>query len=359
MLLGVEQEEKIAQTLVREILSPAPRPLLEIQAELLFIEGQYLLHYRDEVERGIYSSFSSNSDRETGDNGDGDTGGDAGADRNGGVEHYKFLDVAQLKNAFSFQAVDSQWLSPGTLRWGIGKTGVWVAKYIRPSLAQIEMEIYQNKLTGERRVSADFSGVTSEMWKKVRVMYELPLPAFVFAGVSNKYYIWAVKRIRWEQKGASLVPKAVLYHAPLPNIYENGAICFGANQPPNLSSKDGKYANTLLDETWRIFIGSPFNADLSKGKSKANPSDVRVQLIEIASPVDTNKQINTSTSSAIVDNSWNNTEAASNSITMSHLKYPVNDLVPVNSTTFQRGGFRKISLAETIETLFVSDRGRF
>jgi len=50
-----------------------------------------------------------------------------------------------------------------------------------------------------------------------------------------------------------------------------GRICWGDNKPPVASP------NTIK-KAWELFISSPFNGHLSDGKSRAQPSDVRLQL---------------------------------------------------------------------------------
>jgi hypothetical protein len=68
-------------------------------------------------------------------------------------------------------------------------------------------------------------------------------------------------------------PQAPLYHAPMPNVYPFGDICFGSNTPPVLNDPFAIVA------AWKLFIESPFNADLASGKSRSYPDDVRLLLL--------------------------------------------------------------------------------
>ena len=305
---------------MREVLACAPRPLVEIQAELLFLEGQYLLHWR---------SPSPENNESNG-------GGGSGA------EHFKFLAAEQLRYAFRFQSVDSQWLPPGTLRWGIGSQGSWMVKLLRPACYAIELEVSKKVTTGE--VRPDLSTVTTsgstDEWQKARAVFQIPLPALVFGGIGHRYYVWAVKKINWwrEQEGAKGLnaagggenvgnPHATLYHAPLPNVGSNGLICFGSNQPPTMAGEDGKLAGQILEEAWRVFIQSPFNDHLKEGNSKAQPGDVRVKLMELARATDV----------------YGNQPS----------KYPLADLVPIAETYSPRAGRRrKKTLADAVAEHF-------
>ena len=75
----------------------------------------------------------------------------------------------------------------------------------------------------------------------------------------------------------------MLYHAPLPNVYNDGKLCFGTNTPPDLNRGEevGKSTAQLLQEAWEMFIGSPFNGHLAQDKSKTHPTDVREQLVAL------------------------------------------------------------------------------
>jgi PRTRC genetic system protein B len=139
------EPELISAALVREVLlQPPPRPLLQLEAELLFLEGQYLLHWQE---------------------------------REGG-ERFKFLSPETLRLAFGQEPEDSGWLPGGILRWGRGAGGEWLVKYRPPGRHRLVLV-----------------GVSGEL--------SVPLPGLVFAGAGERYYLWAVKR-RPEGPGAPL-----------------------------------------------------------------------------------------------------------------------------------------------------------
>lgn len=68
-----------------------------------------------------------------------------------------------------------------------------------------------------------------------------------------------------------------LYHAPLPNVFNTGSICWGT--VPQVS--DTTLASTSLLEDWKTLLGSPFGDHACGGKSKAHPRDIRQQLIAL------------------------------------------------------------------------------
>jgi hypothetical protein len=103
----------------------------------------------------------------------------------------------------------------------------------------------------------------------------IPLPGLVMirttaAGKSPHYEVYAVK-----QRPESLdVP---LFHAPLPNVFNSGAICWGT--VPRLS--DTALASTSLSRDWTMLLGSAFGDHAVSGKSKREPHDIRKLLIAL------------------------------------------------------------------------------
>ena len=128
----------------------------QVQAQLLFLEGQYVFIYQEQEKT-----------------------------------HCKFLSPTALAQAFAHTDIDSGWLDSHTVRWGHGLSGEWVVQYYPPQQYQIQIH--------------------KERW-------QIPLPAFVFAGYQTRYWIWASKTKQFD-------PDAPLYAAPLPNVYGDGAIC--------------------------------------------------------------------------------------------------------------------------------------
>lgn len=155
---------------------------------------------------------------------------------------YKFLSPEAVTTAFNNKPIDSGWLSSNTVRWGYDRQGEWVVQFYPPG----RYSLILNNL-----------GVET-------VTISVPMPAFVFFGHDNDYWLWAVL----EKK---IDPGCQLYHAPLPNVMPSGAICFGENSPPT-SSPQG------IIEAWQLFWNSPFNDHVVGNKSKSHPADVREHL---------------------------------------------------------------------------------
>jgi hypothetical protein len=159
-----------------------------------------------------------------------------------GWERMRGVSPALLRKAFSAEAVDSGWLSPGVCRWGSRPEGDWMVKFYPASAHTLDL--------GEQHRTAT-----------------VVLPSIVFGGIGNVYYVWATKT-------RTFSPHDRIFVVPLPNVYHDGRICFGNNTPPTLSwgEWDG------IDTAWNLFVESPFNGDLAQQKSRAHPVDVREQL---------------------------------------------------------------------------------
>lgn len=125
-------ESLITSQIIKEILEAPPRSLNAIKAELLFLDGAYVLHSRE-----------------------------------GNSSRYKYLSSATLRNAFSGVAIDSGWLDPSVIRWCSKPSGDWAVKFLAPALYKLDC----NEL-----------GILT-----------VPLPAMVFAGRGTKYWVWALK----------------------------------------------------------------------------------------------------------------------------------------------------------------------
>lgn len=199
--------EFLSGKLMRELLAPLPRSLMESKGELIFLDGQYLFHYRD-----------------------------------GRREHYKLVSPEQVWQAFSNESIDSGWIPSDVIRWGIAQRSEWVITFKPPGIHELNFSSNET-LT-------------------------VALPGFVFLGVGRHYYIWAIR-------GKTFEPKAAAFHAPLPNVYPGGNICFGSNIPPTASSQS-------ISQTWDLFMQSEFNSHLANAKSKSQPKDVREKLRSVA-----------------------------------------------------------------------------
>lgn len=99
--------------------------------------------------------------------------------------------------------------------------------------------------------------------------YHLPMPACIFIGVGNAYYVYAVKEriVQWTTS---------LWHLPCPNVFGKGRICPGNTPFPDCS------AGTIQQALELFLEGSRFNGDLAMGKCRAYPDDVRRLWPELA-----------------------------------------------------------------------------
>ncbi|MDX2241671.1 MAG: hypothetical protein NW224_13385, partial [Leptolyngbyaceae cyanobacterium bins.302] len=155
---------------------------------------------------------------------------------------YKCLSPEALQKAFHIERIDTGWLPTNIVRCGSNTAGEWAVLFAPP--AQQTLELQETRTV------------------------QVPLPGMVMVGVGRDYRIWSVSTKQFE-------PDATGYHAPLPNVHENGRICWGTNHPSIASPQN-------IAKAWELFISSPFNGDLVYGKSRSHYSNVRQQLIALS-----------------------------------------------------------------------------
>ena len=157
-----------------------------------------------------------------------------------------YIGPAQVRAAFNLMAYDSGVLPPGIYRHGLGSNGTpWMAVYIPPA-----------------RYTLNLVGFAPTM-----LNVHVPLPGFLFAGKGTAYSIWAVK-------DPVLRENTLLYKAPLPNVYANGAICWGGNSAPQVG-------NETIMAAFRLFMHSKFNGNEAGSCSRKEPKDVRNLLASL------------------------------------------------------------------------------
>lgn len=103
----------------------------------------------------------------------------------------------------------------------------------------------------------------------------VPLPGLILIRVTKEhrrpaYHLYAVKRRPQHLDVA-------LFHAPLPNIYTSGSICWGTVRTVSETALTG----ASLAEDWQQLLGSPFGDHSVQGKSNAYRQDIRQQLIAL------------------------------------------------------------------------------
>jgi PRTRC genetic system protein B len=103
----------------------------------------------------------------------------------------------------------------------------------------------------------------------------VPLPGLVMIRVTAsqqapQYGLFAVKR----RPQTLDVP---LFHAPLPNVFGSGAICWGTVQ----RVEDAALRGSSLAHDWSMLIGSSFGSHACSGKSRSHPQDIRAKLVAL------------------------------------------------------------------------------
>lgn len=103
----------------------------------------------------------------------------------------------------------------------------------------------------------------------------VPLPGLILIRATKEqqapdYRLYAVKK-RPQRLDAPL------YHAPLPNIYTSGSICWGTVRKVS----DTALAGASLHEDFQQLLGSPFGDHAVSSKSAAYRQDIRQQLIAL------------------------------------------------------------------------------
>lgn len=71
-------------------------------------------------------------------------------------------------------------------------------------------------------------------------------------------------------------PDEKLYHAPLPNVYSRGSICWGTVEQTTAGA-----GLVSLVQDWAQLLGSPFGSHMVGGKSSKHPADIRQQLLAL------------------------------------------------------------------------------
>jgi PRTRC genetic system protein B len=162
-------------------------------------------------------------------------------------EQFKFVSPAAVLQALKAGPVDTGWLAPGVVRAGSTARGGFAVLVVPAGRAAIRVE----KQSG--------AGVET---------LTLHLPAFAFFGHGQAYHVWALKK---EADPA----RALLFRAPLPNVFDDGRVCWGANTPPAASPSS-------VAEAWRLFLDAPFNGHAASGKVRGERGDVRPYLRRLA-----------------------------------------------------------------------------
>jgi len=150
----------------------------------------------------------------------------------GGGFASKFVRHNDVVAAFHGVEVDSGWVDTNIKRFGADRYGEWFVFFMPPRILDIPFRFGSN----------------------IEVL-RVPLPSTVLYGMSNRYYLFAVK-------GKEFNPRAKLCVAPFPNIYEERSnICWGDAQVPKVSQATARTA-------WELFFSSVFTNHEAAGRIK-------------------------------------------------------------------------------------------
>lgn len=91
-------------------------------------------------------------------------------------------------------------------------------------------------------------------------LWTIPMPDLLFIGQGNAYFVFATR--------STPTPDAPLFHAPCPNVHDNGSICAGTTPFPEATPE-------TMQSTFALFMHhSTFTLHLSRdrvtGRAKAN-----------------------------------------------------------------------------------------
>jgi hypothetical protein len=103
----------------------------------------------------------------------------------------------------------------------------------------------------------------------------VPLPdLLMFRRSSEKgqpeYRVYAVK-------GRPTSLEAKLWQIPLPNVYDDGRVCWGSVK----KIQGQTLSDTSLEADWRVFLGTPFGNHSVSRKSRSHPDDIRKKYIDM------------------------------------------------------------------------------
>jgi hypothetical protein len=168
----------------------------------------------------------------------------------------QFRSAAAVREAFTGIPVDTGWLAPnlhcgGVVRWGVFRGVEWAVMYLPPAVHNLEL--------------TEHDGTPEEVTSRVNA----PLPGMVWCGFGTQYFAFAVKT-------PHLDPGQELYRAPLPNVMQDGSVCWGLSKQPQATGKG-------IGEAWALFAyRTTFNNHVVNAKSKREPDDCRRLLRALA-----------------------------------------------------------------------------
>ena len=176
----------ISGDVLKEIIAKAPRNLENIDAELLFIERNYIFHYL-EGNRHVYKSLTS--------------------------------DV--LRNALKNEPTDTDWLPKSVIRHGNSISGNWVVCFFHQQ--RYNLQINEEQLY-------------------------VPLTSFILMGIGSSYFVWAVKKNQFEPN--LIIYQAPLPNVMADGRICWGNICLPPVSLSNIESAWSKFMGSTFNQDY-------------------------------------------------------------------------------------------------------------
>lgn len=188
----------------------------------------------------------------------------AGSTDDGRGRRIKAVSPEAVAAAFSTQPLLSPWLAPQTVRYGWSTRGEVEIQFWPPERRRVlcaEDALFDAWEADDAGAALD---VTCSGWGRADgvVWFDLPLPALVWCCAGPTAFVFASDR-------SAFAPDLALFHAPLPNVYADGRVCWGQNR---LTHESGA---ALASRAYIVFRDAVFTASEVAGKSRAEPEDVR------------------------------------------------------------------------------------
>lgn len=117
--------------------------------------------------------------------------------------------------------------------------------------------------------------ITGLFFDDADVALRVPLPGLLMIRKTNSdkaasYAVYAVKK-------RPTTFDTELFHAPLPNVFNSAAVCWGTVQRVS----DEALSGASLTEDFAMLLGSSFGNHAVSGKSRTHKDDIRQKLIEL------------------------------------------------------------------------------
>ncbi|MCC6628214.1 MAG: hypothetical protein IT340_12535 [Chloroflexi bacterium] len=153
------------------------------------------------------------------------------------------VDPADVAAALAGQAVTTGLLPPATLAAGSLGQEAFMVQWRAPQPVTLTA------------VTGDKGGRTRD--------YQFPAPALVWGVCGEAYTLFALAGSAWP------APDSRLYHAPFPNVFDSGGVCWGSGRRP------GPVDGAALEAAWAVFLhGSAFSWHAAGQRCRSFPANV-------------------------------------------------------------------------------------